>query len=327
MLLEIKGHLKNRYSYLYNHLRHSIFPVYNQLRNIKLKRFKGQKLIHNINFRGVNYKLQLDYDNGFVDQEIFWKGVYEEEVMEQLLDLMNRSPLYADSLVFLDIGANIGQELVCLSRYAAVSGRVNYSGAGFEPIPKLAKQIEYSLAQNNIIDNKARVYNYALGLSDGELRLRIPKINVGGSSLVRTADNTVGELEELKIRIRNGDLAIQEFFKTNNIDKENEISMIMKIDVEGYEYEVVQGLMNTIKKYKPNIILEYSPAFYIENSAEGDRRDIGLRTLELFVRENYTMRVIDVSEYKDKLYSGEEIVNWGRELSCDQANILLQPRQ
>ncbi len=38
----------------------------------------------------------------------------------------------------------------------------------------------------------------------------------------------------------------------------------IKIDVEGYDHLVIKGLMNTIKKYKPIILVEYNKENFSE---------------------------------------------------------------
>ena len=324
-LINIKNYIKKHNGFLYATIRNNVLPTYLKIREYKLKSFEGQ-YIKNISFKNKNYnkkidkrkfiyyKLLLDSKNGFVDQEIFWKGVYEEEVMGVLYkqislllknkkekqDTINNSTdddIANSNIIFLDIGSNIGQELIFA---AAIDNKV--MSIGFEPLPHLYKQVKESIKINQE-DNKNKVasensfenvfiYNYALGENNDETNIKIPLINIGGSSLVRNATNTFGDIREEKIKVKNGDIALLEIFNEINnkileYKKYNKIDII-KIDVEGYEYEVLNGLKETIKRDMPIIILEYSPAFYI-----GDYFDRGEKILKLMKDLDYKYTVID----------------------------------
>ena len=63
---------------------------------------------------------------------------------------------------------------------------------------------------------------------------------------------------------------------------------IIKIDVEGGELEVIQGLKNTISEYRPFIICEILP-IYDENSEIGRFRKS---------RQNKLQKLLDKNEYK-----------------------------
>lgn len=339
MLLRIKNYFKYRLPRLYRYVRDLLFPIYVKLRSRNLKKFLHY--VKDINFNGVKYKLVLRAENGFVDEEIYWKGVYEEEVMNELKSIIENNKNNS-TCVFLDIGSNIGQELI----FVASMGIKSY---GFEPLINLYDQIKESIEINNL-KNIAHIYNFALGDKNEELILKSPVINVGGSSLVRNESNTVGEIREQKIIVKNGDSIFPKIINEINLEthtsplaplpKRGEVfgfnpspgegaeggrglKLIIKIDVEGFEYEVIRGLIETIKIYKPIIILEYSPAFYIKNSAMGDRSQMGIELLKLLVEEKYIMEIIDIGEYKNKIYKGQEIINWGHNFKGEQANLLL----
>ena len=201
--IKVKNTLKIKHKKPYDMIRATLFPMYIKFRNQSMSRFKG-KFIKDIEFEKVKYKLLLDHSNGFVDQEIFWKGVYEEEVMscikeqvDYLLKVNHKEKIKDKEvvkcpIVFLDIGCNIGQELIFVS---AIDERVK--AIGFEPLSFLCNQINESIKINNF--KNAKVYNVALGDRDEELAINIPKINIGGSSIVRDERNTDGEYSRIII--------------------------------------------------------------------------------------------------------------------------------
>lgn len=297
-LIKSKNYFKYKNIRFYNSIRNCLFPMYQNIRNKKLLKFKGQ-IFKDIIFENINYKLLLDNDNGFVDQEIFWKGVYEEEVMSclktQIDFLFSKEKVkynvkniesHHESVVFLDIGCNIGQELIF-----AASINKNIKAIGFEPLSHLCKQINASIEINNL--SNAKVYNVAMGNEDQEINIKIPEINIGGSSIVRDASNTNCKLKVEKIKVRHADNFLQE----QKIDKVD----IIKIDVEGYEYEVLDGLRETLQKYSPIILIEYSPVFYV-----GEFSDRGEKTLRLMSDLGYTYTIID------------------GDINTDQANLLFK---
>ena len=84
---------------------------------------------------------------------------------------------------------------------------------------------------------------------------------------------------EIETSVVRGD----DFFK----DQDLESIAIMKIDVEGAELEVIQGLENTIEKFSPFIICEVLPV-YNENEKIGKFRKERQDRLFSFLRKyNY----------------------------------------
>ena len=49
-------------------------------------------------------------------------------------------------------------------------------------------------------------------------------------------------------------VSLDEYIKRNNIDKLN----IIKIDVDGYDYKVLLGALETLKRFKPTLFVELS---------------------------------------------------------------------
>ena len=126
---------------------------------------------------------------------------------------------------------------------------------GFEANPVMFKYLEKNLKK--IVKN-IEIYNFALSNKTGEVYLKIPlryksilKKNFedfyeGGLATIHPEN----KLEEKKF----------EKFKTesNYLDnfKFNEKIGFIKIDVEGHEQFILEGAVNTIKKHKPNLLIE-----------------------------------------------------------------------
>ncbi|MEN9552370.1 MAG: hypothetical protein RI935_747 [Candidatus Parcubacteria bacterium] len=218
--------------------------------------------IGNFSFGFITFPIALKKSNGFVDQEIFWKGCYEEEVLHTI-----QQHLTEDS-VFVDVGANVGDHTLFAS-HIAHKGKV----IAFEPIPDLCDQIQHSISLQNKQHAPITVHPFACGQKTSSLTLSLPVNNIGGASLVRKGDRT---------------LSVQVVKADDILKNEDKVTMI-KIDVEGFECDALLGLQQTISKHKPSLVIEFSPVIYKNNQEKDHSADI-----LLFLKENnYYIEGID----------------------------------
>jgi len=146
----------------------------------------------------------------------------------------------------IDIGVYRGVYSYEMSKY---SNLVH----AFEPNPIIFKDINKNLKK--IIKN-IRLYNFALSNKNEIINLNIPirdkKYNKKnyeeyfqmGRATIHNM-NKFDKFETFKVDAK----------KLDAINFDNDISFI-KIDVEGHETEVIQGSENTIKKFKPILLVE-----------------------------------------------------------------------
>lgn len=183
----------------------------------------------------IRFPIMLDVNNHGVDHVIAAYGNFEPGILRLIRKNISKEG------IFVDIGANIGQH----SLYAAHFCKHVYA---FEPIERLCFQFLKSVYKNELYN--INVFNYGLGNEDKKMDIFTAANNMGSSSVI-----------EKKSRINNGSIKIK---KLDDIRKMCGIEKVdfMKIDVEGYEWEVLQGAKQTLLKWKPKIILEYSPNLY-----------------------------------------------------------------
>jgi FkbM family methyltransferase len=151
-----------------------------------------------------------------------------------------------DGDMILDIGANIGVMSVHLSRTHPNS--VIYA---FEPIPQNIKALEKVIRYYKI--ENVRIIKSALGNTSGEIEMVMPvqhKAKLQGLSHVvheSITDYNVGE--KYKTPLTTLDIFLQE----NNLTK---TVTAIKLDVENFEYFVLEGGRETILKHRPIIYTE-----------------------------------------------------------------------
>ncbi len=201
----------------------------------------GQSFSKLINTPGSSFFIYVDpLKNGGVDETIAQTGIWEPHVTRVF------STLLKSGGVMVDIGANIGfHSLFAASLSPAVSVYA------FEPNGDVADQFTESIKKNSL----SNIYLYRVGLSDTETErtLYVRDENTGGATLTET----VAEIDfrvhhTMVVSLRKLDLELAEVERVD----------VIKIDVEGHEYEALKGASQLLETWHPTIIMEFSPAFY-----------------------------------------------------------------
>lgn len=170
-------------------------------------------------------------------QIILNEGVYEPELVGLIRSKVGQGG------VFLDIGANEGLFSGIAASIVGDKGRV----IAVEPQSRLRDVLEINIALNS--RGSYRIYHNVIGEKDGmELSLSLgPSSHTGGSSLVR-AYRWSTRTEKVMSRTVDSILAEQ---GDPTVD-------LMKIDVEGYEPEVVNSAAATLAaKRVKTIAIDY----------------------------------------------------------------------
>lgn len=137
--------------------------------------------------------------------------------------------------IFIDIGANIGTYSLALApSFKEV--------LAFEPHPIVSKVLELNKEIKNF--NNIHICKYGLSDMDTETSLYEPMKNAGGSSLEHRSSGA-----SYTVKVKHVSVAI------NSLKKGNKIAFI-KIDVEGHELKVMQGLKEVLLQYKPVVAFE-----------------------------------------------------------------------
>ncbi|MEZ4874787.1 MAG: FkbM family methyltransferase [Flavobacteriaceae bacterium] len=173
-----------------------------------------------------HYPKVVVYNKDFIGEEIFAYGMYEKDSIDVMLGCLN-FPTQKYSI--MDVGANIGNHSL---QFSKTFQKVH----AFEPNRQAFKLLEINtLGIQNII-----LHNFGLSHKNGHAFIKTPVYNLGGATVVYEKNNGDNE-----ILLKKGDDCIHE-----------EIAVI-KMDIEGHEEYALEGLTETLKKYKPIIFTEY----------------------------------------------------------------------
>lgn len=153
-------------------------------------------------------------------------GLHEFEDMMFVLHFLR------DSDLFIDIGANIGS-------YTLLGAKeIEAKTISIEPIPKTFKRLEDNLRLNKIEKNVTAL-NIGLGSEKGELKFT-KSLDTGNHVAMRNEKNTIN-------------VPVEKFDDIIIVKK----MTLVKIDVEGFETEVLKGMSNSLSsEFLKAIIIE-----------------------------------------------------------------------
>jgi FkbM family methyltransferase len=151
----------------------------------------------------------------------------------------------------VDVGANNGNFAVEFSHLAGDEGKVH----SFEP----QRIIYYQLCGNVFMNGLDNVYchNVAIGDKQGITfidkpnYLSLESVNFGNVSLKKQFDYNKTDIVDMK--------TLDEY-DFNDV-------ILIKIDVQGYEPNVIEGAKETIKKHRPYLFVEFEEHLLVENGS------------------------------------------------------------
>ena len=144
-------------------------------------------------------------------------GLHDFEDMSFLLHFLRREDL------FIDIGANIGSYTVLAAAH------IGATTLSFEPVPSTFSHLLNNIALNRI-GNKVQAFNIALSAEKG---------SVSFTSSLDTVNHVALNAEQDQIEVNTERL--------DDVLTEQMSPLLIKIDVEGFEAEVLKGATNTLK--------------------------------------------------------------------------------
>jgi FkbM family methyltransferase len=136
----------------------------------------------------------------------------------------------------LDIGANIGLMTLLLARLTGPSGTV----IAWEPNPALFDRLQWAVRENG--RSHVAVRNEALGDKPGTLELRVPRHNQGNGSLTRYRNDLNSDVFNVSVTTLDASLSQPVHF--------------IKLDVEGFEPQVLRGATRILRESRPLILIE-----------------------------------------------------------------------
>lgn len=163
---------------------------------------------------------------------------YEEKLTLILLKLLRPGS------VFIDVGAHIGRYTLLASKLVGPQGLV----IALEPVPENFATLHSNIKENNI--NNVIALPLACGKTNRPIEILVPPGRSGATS--KNLPHFTGLPLKGKTRRVTAvklDTLLLDILRLKKVD-------VIKIDVEGAEIEVLEGAIDTLRKFKPKLIIE-----------------------------------------------------------------------
>lgn len=196
---------------------------------------KGQRYIVK-NYCGLyNFYVDTTYP---IESAVWLGGVYDMVTTKFLRKVIHSGD------VFLDVGANCGA-LTLVAASLIGEGKIY----AFEPGAAIRSRLEANIEANGDLSDRIKVVPLGLGLTKSQLFYHEDENYRGNGSL------------HISYGIPVDIISLDEWVLAENVDRID----VIKIDVEGMEYDVLLGGKATLAKFRPIIYFETIDLFYGES--------------------------------------------------------------
>jgi len=191
--------------------------------------------------------------NIFVAAQGVWQEMLSGEYDISLINYLAEKDLTGK--VIFDIGAHIGYSSMCFAQLVGQTGKV----LAFEPNIFNRERFELIMSKNQELAKLITIYNFAVAEKVGTTEFifndNIDGGQSSGSFVLSSHTFFEKDLYERELGFRKVQV------KTVALDLLESVGIkekpfLIKIDVEGAEYLVLEGAKETLKKFKPILLLE-----------------------------------------------------------------------
>jgi FkbM family methyltransferase len=203
----------------------------------KFVRFLPKAQHHLVKNYAGNFQLQVDTTYP-IEASVWLAGVYDLTTTRFLQQVLREDD------VFLDIGANCGA-ITLVAASCIETGKVY----AFEPGPIIRSRLQANLDLNPTLKDMVQVVPLGLGQQRCQLSYFEDQTYRGNGGLFHNDQGTTVEV-----------LPLDEWV---TLEQPQKIDVI-KLDVEGMEYDVLLGSKTVLTTYYPTIYFETLPGFFTD---------------------------------------------------------------
>jgi FkbM family methyltransferase len=226
-----------------NRVRRALSPVYSSVLNLLTA--------------GRGYPAEINGQVFRIDAQFRWTAWHAHE--RELAAFLSARILPGQTC--FDVGANVGIYVLQIARWSAPDGRI----VAFEPNPATLPVLRRHIALNGL-EARVTVVEKAAGARAGAAELFD---SAAGSGLSRIGAPNPG----IQVAVEPTSIAmttIDAYCRETGI-----VPDWMLIDVEGYEFEVLQGAADTLRRHRLHVVVELHPHLSSPDSRAAGARLLG----------------------------------------------------
>lgn len=178
---------------------------------------------------------------------LFAKNKHEPKIRSLIIKICLELKRKHQEICFLDVGANVG---IYTWEVHKICPQIKIFS--FEPDPMNLELLGITVESNDL--NSIKIFPYALSNQSKKTDFMQDELTSATGTL---STDTTPWIEQY-LNGKSKKITIETKTMDGLIGIKNHPKLV-KIDVEGHEYEVIQGGLNTIKKQKPLLIFESFP--------------------------------------------------------------------
>lgn len=189
--------------------------------------------------RGDGLLMHLDSRN-HIDWAIMFSGDYEPHLGGALHRWLKPGS------VFVDVGANIGRHALTGASVVGEAGTV----LAFEPNPPVREVLEENVRLNGFT-GRVRIFSCALGAATSRSALRVPSTEIPEASNMGLASLVDFGLpsDSVEVPVQ----TLDDVFEESGLVRCD----VVKIDVQGYEAQVLAGMRTVLLRHRPRVVFEW----------------------------------------------------------------------
>lgn len=189
---------------------------------------------------------QLRYALFPKDDAVSWCIINGVQYEPYIFEFFDKNKISLEGYEIVDAGANNGSFTIDFALLVGNSGKVH----SFEP----QRIVYYQLCGNVFINGFDNVYCHNVALGEKTETCRIQRPNYFSKNLINLGDVKIHpSLNEEYDLVDSRPLDSYAFDRLR----------LIKIDTQGYEYYILNGAIQTIKKHRPYIIIEIEEKYLI----------------------------------------------------------------
>lgn len=220
---------------------------------------------------GVRWSLDL---SEAIDLSIFLLGSFEKRTVSSYRGLI------PPGAVVVDVGANIGAHTLMFAECVGPRGKVY----AFEPTSYAFHKLQRNIGNNPSLS--PRIVAQQAMLVSGERKDGVPPEIYSSWPLLPAKGLHHSHGGAPKKTDGASAVSLDEALRSFKVDRVD----FVKIDVDGYEFEMIRGAKETISRFKPIILIEFAPALADE---KGESFEL---MLQFFLDQGY--RVLDAITWR-----------------------------